>query len=196
MVTRTPISGASDHGISEAIYLPDPDGNGIELAADRGRERWGDLSDPKTIGPEPLDMTGLLGMVDGQDARPEADPGMVVGHVHLHVGDLERAAAFYHSGLGLDKTVWNYPGALFLSAGGYHHHLGTNTWAAGAPPAAADDARLLEWEVVVPKASDAAEVAQSLTGASGAVRSDGSDWLAADPWGTVVRIRAEAGTRR
>src|SRR5215210_2685239 len=87
--TRTRISGASDHGISEAIYLPDPDGNGIELAADRGRERWGDLSDPTAIGgPEPLDLAGLMELVDGQAPRASVDPGVVVGHVHLHVGDI------------------------------------------------------------------------------------------------------------
>ena len=119
--------------------------------------------------------------------------GTVIGHVHLHVGDLERAAAFYHAGLGLDKTVWNYPGALFLSAGGYHHHLGTNIWAAGAAPAGPDDARLLEWEVVVPSGAEAAAAARSLTSASGAVRGDGDDWLAADPWGTVVRVTGARG---
>src|SRR5215212_4692061 len=90
--TRTRISGASDHGISEAIYLPDPDGNGIELAADRGRERWGDLSDPTALGgPEPLDLAGLLDLVGDEAPRPEADPGLVVGHVHLHVGDIDAA---------------------------------------------------------------------------------------------------------
>jgi catechol 2,3-dioxygenase len=192
-------AGMSDHFVSEAIYLTDPDGLGIEVYADRPRSTWKNQDRQLVMTTVPLDVENL---VEAAKASEEGTswrgmpPGTVIGHVHLHVGDLERAAAFYHSGLGLDKTVWNYPGALFLSAGGYHHHLGTNTWAAGAPPAAADDARLLEWEVVVPKASDAAEVAQSLTGASGAVRSDGSDWLAADPWGTVVRIRAEAGTKR
>src|SRR3954465_13186070 len=95
LVTRTPISGASDHGISEAIYLPDPDGNGIELAADRGRERWGDLTDPKTIGPEPLDLDDLLSLTEGEELHAEADPGLAVGHLHLHVGDIERALAFY-----------------------------------------------------------------------------------------------------
>ena len=74
-VTRTPISGASDHGISQAIYLPDPDGNGIELAADRGRERWGDLRDPATIGARPLDMAGLMAMVDSEEPPAEAEPG-------------------------------------------------------------------------------------------------------------------------
>src|SRR3954464_7462259 len=102
LVTRTPISGASDHGISEAIYLPDPDGNGIELAADRGRERWGDLSDPTTIGPAPLDMNDLLGMVEGEEPRAHADPGLAVGHIHLHVGDVDRGLAFYRDVIGFD----------------------------------------------------------------------------------------------
>jgi catechol 2,3-dioxygenase len=114
--------------------------------------------------------------------------GTVIGHVHLHVGDLARAAQFYHAGLGLDKTVWNYPGALFLSAGGYHHHLGTNTWAAGAPQASDDDARLLEWEVIVPSTQDAEDAGRSLS-TVGVATQDGSDWLAPDPWGTTVRIR-------
>jgi catechol 2,3-dioxygenase len=121
--------------------------------------------------------------------------GTVLGHVHLHVGDLERGAAFYHQGLGLDKVVWNYPGALFMSAGGYHHHLGTNTWAADAPPATPDDARLLEWDVVVPSQTDADEAATSLTSSGASPTRAGEDWLATDPWGTTVRIRREHSTR-
>src|SRR3954464_6070250 len=88
LVTRTPISGASDHGISEAIYLPDPDGNGIELAADRPREQWGDLRDPAVIGPQPLDLEALLGTVVDDEPQRRADPGLRVGHLHLHVGDV------------------------------------------------------------------------------------------------------------
>src|SRR3954469_240235 len=87
LATRTPISGASDHGISEAIYLPDPDGNGIELAADRGRERWGDLTDPAALGgPEPLDVAGLLALVADEEPVADVSPDTIVGHVHLHVG--------------------------------------------------------------------------------------------------------------
>jgi len=190
-------AGMSDHFVSEAIYLTDPDGLGIEVYADRPRSTWKNQDGQLVMMTVPLDVENLVAAAkaskEGTSWRG-MPPGTVIGHVHLHVGDLERAAAFYHAGLGLDKTVWNYPGALFLSAGGYHHHLGTNTWAAGAPPAGADDARLLEWEVVVPTVSDAADAAQSLTSASGAVRSEGTDWLAADPWGTVVRIRAEDGS--
>jgi catechol 2,3-dioxygenase len=82
--------------------------------------------------------------------------------VHFHVGDIDKASAFYHTGLGLDKIVWNYPGALFMSAGGYHHHVGTNTWAAGAPPATDDDARLLEWELLVPDSAAVQAAAASI----------------------------------
>ena len=89
--------------------------------------------------------------------------------MHLHVGDLGAAEAFYHRALGLDKVVWSYPGALFLSAGGYHHHLGTNTWAAGAPTAGEDEARLMEWELVLPNAADVDAAARSLEKAGVAV---------------------------
>src|SRR3954471_4488683 len=126
LVTRTPISGASDHGISEAIYLPDPDGNGIELAADRGRERWGDLSDPTALGgPEPLDLAGLLDLVADEAPQAKVDPGLVVGHVHLHVGDIEAALRFYRDVIGFEVMTL-LPTAAFIAAGGYHHHVGLN----------------------------------------------------------------------
>jgi catechol 2,3-dioxygenase len=149
LARRTPVSGASDHGISEAIYLPDPDGNGIELAADRPRERWGDLSDPTTIGPDPLDMPGLLGMVEGDEVSPKADPGLVVGHVHLHVGDVDRGLAFYRDVIGFD-VMTQFPSAAFVSAGGYHHHLAFNTWRGeGVPPAPPEAVGLRRWTLVL-----------------------------------------------
>ena len=149
LATRTPISGASDHGISEAIYLPDPDGNGIELAADRPRERWGDLSDPTTIGPDPLDMADLLGMVEGDEGSAKADPGLVVGHVHLHVGDVDRGLAFYRDVIGFD-VMTQFPSAAFVSAGGYHHHLAFNTWRGeGVPPAPPEAVGLRRWTLVL-----------------------------------------------
>jgi catechol 2,3-dioxygenase len=115
--------------------------------------------------------------------------GTVMGHVHLHVGDLERAAAFYHAALGLDKVVWSYPGALFMSAGGYHHHLGTNTWARGSAPTS-DHARLLSWDLIVPERHEAAAAAASLASAGFGVREDAGAFTAADPWGTPLRIAA------
>jgi catechol 2,3-dioxygenase len=126
--THTRISGASDHGISEAIYLPDPDGNGIELAADRGREHWGDLRDPTVVGgPLPLDVAGLLELVEGEEPQRHVDPGLVVGHVHLHVGDLDQGLAFYRDLIGFEVMTL-LDSAAFVAAGGYHHHLGFNLW--------------------------------------------------------------------
>jgi catechol 2,3-dioxygenase len=113
-----------------------------------------------------------------------------MGHVHLHVGDLESAGAFYHTGLGFDRIVLNVPGALFMSAGGYHHHLGTNTWAAGAPVAAENDARLLEWRVQLPHRADVEAAVRSLAASGYQVRQYSGDAVAVDPWGTAVRLVA------
>jgi catechol 2,3-dioxygenase len=110
--------------------------------------------------------------------------------VHLHVGDLTQAAAFYHAGLGLDQVVWSYPGALFLSAGGYHHHLGTNTWAAGAAAAQPGDARLLDWDLVLPGVDDVAHAAASLAQSGYAVDLQTDGQVVRDPWGTAVRLTA------
>ncbi len=182
-------AGMSDHLVSEALYLSDPDGLGIEVYADRPREAWQYAERQLVMDTRPLDVDGLLRATDsrGWTGVPE---NTVIGHLHLFVGDLERAAAFYHAGLGFDQTVWNYPGALFMSAGGYHHHLGTNTWAAGAAPAAESDARLLEWELIVPALPDAAASLASVAAGSAAVESRPDGGLARDPWGTAVYVRA------
>lgn len=112
---------------------------------------------------DPLDVTSL--MAAGRGAIWGGVPqDTTMGHVHLHVGNLDEAEAFYGRALGFDKTVWSYPGALFLSAGGYHHHLGTNVWSPGPAPGA-DHARLLAWEVIVPSHDDVLRGARSLHGA-------------------------------
>ena len=136
----------------------------------------------------PLDAESVVA-AGGSDRWAGMPDGTTIGHVHLHVGDIAQAERFYHNALSLDKMVWSYPGALFLSAGGYHHHLGTNTWARGAPSASADDARLLEWDLVVPSESDVREAAESLDRASHDVRREGSHAVVKDPWGTQLRIR-------
>ena len=179
--------GMSDHLVSEALYLTDPDGLGIEVYADRPRETWRYDGGQIAMATEPLDVRDLM-LAVGDAPWTGIPAGTVVGHVHLHVGDLGRAAAFYHEALGFDKVVWSYPGALFLSAGGYHHHLGTNTWAPGAPPAGEDDARLVEWTLVVPRAEDAEAAARSLVATGYTVWRDARGRLAADPWGTLLRI--------
>jgi catechol 2,3-dioxygenase len=181
--------GMADHAVSEALYLTDPDGLGIEVYADRPRASWSYRSDEIVMTTAPLDVGSLITAGQGEDWRG-APAGTTMGHVHLHVGDLARAEAFYHRALGFDKTVWSYPGALFFSAGGYHHHLGTNMWSPG-PSARADEARLLEWELVVPERGQADDVAKRLR-AGGYVVDDAPEGVrTSDPWGTHVYIRSE-----
>lgn len=178
----------SDHLVSEALYLSDPDGLGIEVYADRPRSLWRQDGAQLVMATDPLDVDAVV-QAAGSEPWSGLPPGTVIGHVHLFVGDLERAARFYHVGLGLDKIVWSYPGALFLSAGGYHHHLGTNTWAAGAQPAGPGDARLLEWEMLLPSGEDARAALASLAATGAPVVTGEREGTATDPWGTTVRVR-------
>jgi catechol 2,3-dioxygenase len=133
--TGARFSGASDHFVSEAMYLSDPEGNGIELYRDRPREQWEYGPDGELrMGTVALDLDSLMAELPAGDDRGMPD-GTVMGHVHLQVADIAAAEAFYAGELGLDVVVRSYPGALFLSRGGYHHHVGVNTWAGvGAPP--------------------------------------------------------------
>lgn len=180
-------AGMADHDVSEALYLVDPDGLGIEVYADRPRRDWRYDGRQLYMTTKPLDVRSVVAAAGNQpwSGMPR---GTVIGHVHLHVGDLDEAATFYHSALGFDKVVWNYPGALFLSASGYHHHLGTNTWSSG-PPASDDHARLLSWDIVVGDREQARRAAESLAAAGYAVVDEQDAWRVADPWGTVVRLR-------
>ena len=179
--------GASDHLVSEALYLRDPDGLGIEVYADRPRSAWRYANGELAMATEPLDTAGVIAAGQGEPwTGMPADT--VMGHVHLHVGDIDEASGFYHGALGLDRVVWSYPGALFLSAGGYHHHLGVNTWAGRAAPASEDDARLLEWRIVLPAESDVRAVTDRLESAGHTVVRDHAGSLTTDPWGTPLRL--------
>jgi catechol 2,3-dioxygenase len=189
--TRTRISGASDHGISEAIYLPDPDGNGIELAADRGRERWGDLSDPTALGgPEPLDVAGLLALVAEEEPLPDVSPDTVVGHVHLHVGDIEQGLAFYRDVIGFEAMTL-LDSAAFVAAGGYHHHLGFNIWRGpGVPPTPQGVVGLRHWTIVLP-AADAAALRERVIAAGAPYEERPEGLLVRDPWNIALLVRTE-----
>jgi catechol 2,3-dioxygenase len=180
-------AGMADHLVSEAIYLSDPDGLGIEVYADRPRSAWRTEGRTIAMATLALDANDLV-RVGGDEPWTGAPRGTRIGHVHLHVGDLDAAASFYHVGLGLDKVNVEYPGALFMSAGGYHHHLGTNTWAAGALPATERDARLIDWTIALPSMTDVTEAAQSLASWGFEIRNEGNSAVAADPWGTSVRL--------
>jgi catechol 2,3-dioxygenase len=187
--TQTPIQGASDHRTHEAIYLPDPDGNGIELAADRPRSEW-----PAGLGydggPAPLDFDSLLATVRGEEPSAHVGAGLRMGHVHLHVGDIADAVAFYRDVLGLEVQA-DLGSAAFLSAGGYHHHLGVNVWqgrgVAGAPP---HTAGLRRWTIQLPAADDVAAVRGRVEAAGLNAEAVDGGFLVRDPWGTAVAVVA------
>jgi len=183
--------GAADHLVSESLYLQDPDNLGIEVYADRPRSTWRRIGRELMMATDPLDVAGLL-RAAGTDPWAGLPGGTVMGHVHLHVGDLPAASAFFSEALGFDRTVWQYPGALFFGAGGYHHHLGTNTWAgSGATPPPAEEAQLLEWTIELPDAAGLDVAAESLVRAGYPAERDGEaggGLVTRDPWGTHIRV--------
>jgi catechol 2,3-dioxygenase len=185
-------AGAADHLVSESLYLLDPDGLGIEVYADRPRQEWRRHGRELVMTTLPLDAPGLVQAGGGQPWTT-MPPGTALGHMHLHVGDLDQAAAFYHVALGLEVMVWNYPGALFLAAGGYHHHLGLNTWAGqDAERPLPGEARLLEWELVVPGVEQVEAARRGMAAAGHTVKQDSEGWVALDPSGTLLRLRSGA----
>jgi catechol 2,3-dioxygenase len=190
-----PLGGTADHLVSEALYMADPEGNGIELYRDRPRADWRRTNGGVEMATLPLDLDSLLAEPEaGGDEADPAAPSTRVGHVHLQVGDLEAAESFYAGALGLEVTTREYPGALFVSAGGYHHHVGLNTWAgrgALAPPAGSLG---LRWfEIVVPDGGELAHVERSILDAGGTAESGEGGVLTRDPSGNGVLLRAASG---
>ena len=183
-------AGQADHFVSEAFYLRDPDGLGIEVYADRPRSEWPVVGGKLEMGLDPVDTESLLAAA-GDTKWRGAPAGTIIGHVHLHVGDLGEGENFYHRALGLDITA-SLPLALFLSAGGYHHHLGTNGWAGTGPSPRDGDARLLEWTIILPTTSDVDAAAKSIAGAGYPTVADGADHIVTDPWNTRFRLTAAA----
>jgi catechol 2,3-dioxygenase len=167
--TRTPITGASDHGVSEALYLDDPDGIGIEIYRDRPREEWPRQGGQLAMITERLDLDALLD--DFDPAAPAG--GTTMGHVHLHVAHLDAAQRFYVDLLGFEITQAYGSQALFVSAGGYHHHIGLNTWqGVGAPPPPPHTTGLRHFEIVVPDAEQRADLHARLEAAGVPRRAD------------------------
>jgi catechol 2,3-dioxygenase len=188
---RWPLDGASDHLVSEALYLSDPDGNGIEIYRDRPREEWRQANGQLEMNTLPLDLRSVLAELAGVD-RPDplAPPGTRIGHVHLQVSDLDQAEQFYSAMLGFDVMVRGYPGALFVSAGGYHHHLGLNTWQSrGAAPPAAGAVGLRSFEVVVPTAEERATVLERVRRGGIPVEEQANGSLLRDPSGNALLLR-------
>jgi catechol 2,3-dioxygenase len=176
---QVPMTGVSDHFVSEALYLRDPDGHGIEIYADRPRELWeGQVARMTT---EPLDLENLLRELEDPEREPfDGLPGgTVMGHVHLQVADIPETLRFYRDVMGFDEMATLGSQATFLAAGGYHHHVGANTWAsAGAPPPPERSASLRLATVVLPDSASRDEVV-------GRVAATGQD--PETPEGPVVR---------
>jgi catechol 2,3-dioxygenase len=178
-------TGASDHLVSEALYLRDPEGNGIEIYRDRPREEWKYDGDELAMASLPLDLEAVLGELPpdapGNGGLPE---GTRMGHVHLQVSDLAPAEDFYENGLGFDVVVRSYPGALFVSAGGYHHHIGMNTWQSEGGSAPSPGSRGLDWfQIVLPDAGEMARESERLEAEGARVEEHERGVLATDPSG-------------
>ncbi len=185
---RVPLEGASDHLVSEALYLSDPEGNGIEIYRDRARAEWPRRPDGGiAMATERLDLDKLLGeAADGSYAGMPEGTGM--GHIHLRVGDTAAAEAFYRDLLGFDLMV-RYPGASFLASGGYHHHIAGNIWGSrGAGPRRPGEAGLDRFELVARGEADFAAMRERILAAGGS-ESEGVPTIA-DPWGNgLVLVR-------
>jgi catechol 2,3-dioxygenase len=186
-----PLSGASDHFVSEALYLSDPDAHGIEIYWDRPREHWeGQTHRLTTL---PLDVEGLLGELDDpENASWERMPeGTKVGHVHLQVSAVDPAIEFYRDVLGFDLMATYAGQAAFLGAGGYHHHLGGNIWnSAGAPAAPEGTARLLHAAIVLPDAEERDRVAARVADAGQEPEEHEGGLVVRDPSGIALLLAA------
>lgn len=161
-----PLSGAADHWVSEALYLDDPDGLGLEIYRDRPSDQWPRQGDQIQMTTAPLDLDGVASEPGAEAPWDGVDPATVIGHVHLQVSSLAAAEALYCGDVGFTATVRTFPGALFAAAGGYHHHLGLNTWAGAgvpAPPATAAGLRRFTIAARVVEPRDVADAAAGLT---------------------------------
>ncbi|KAB1197338.1 MULTISPECIES: VOC family protein [Haloferax] len=186
---HTSLSGASDHLVSEALYLRDPEGNGVEIYRDRPRDEWPRTADGRVkMDTLHLDLEPLLADAHGDDHAPA---GTDLGHVHLEVTDLVRSLDFYTDALGMNLRDDGYPGAAFVAAGDYHHHVGLNRWNERSEPAGGS--RGVDWfEVVVPDTDTLGGVRDSLEQAGHTVEVSGDELVVSDPDGIELRVVVSA----
>jgi catechol 2,3-dioxygenase len=179
---RYPFQGFADHAVSEAAYLADPDGNGIELYADRPREDWQRKNGQIVMTTLALNVNSLLRTAEGEEWQGIA-AGTRVGHVHLHVADLQKSGAFYRAVIGFDVTSDGYPGAVFLAAGSYHHHVGLNTWLRPENAGTPDVADMLSWELIVEDSEARIEIVDRARQAGSQVEEEADQTAIVDPNG-------------
>ncbi|MAS32841.1 MAG: glyoxalase [Anaerolineaceae bacterium] len=187
-----PIGGFGDHYVSEAMYLDDPDGIGLEIYRDRPRSEWQWDGDQVVMGTEMVDVDAVIKSVDDPNAPYTGMPdGTTIGHVHLRVGDIPQARRFYSDILGFD-VIAGLPTALFVSAGRYHHHLGMNIWhSRNAPPVPADAVGMREYTILVPTSEALAQLVTRLEAGGIVYQHEESDVLLNDPWQNAIRLTVE-----
>ena len=186
---RVPLSGFADHRVSESVYLDDPEGNGIEVYADRDPALWQWSAGTVTMGTDQLDIDNLVSLTDTRVSDYASAPdGLRIGHMHLKVGDLAKADGFYRETLGFDPTRARN-GAAFLSSGHYHHHLGLNVWQSAGAGRRDDAATGLAWfSLEIEKADLFAAKEERLRQAGVSLTRVADGLEAIDPWGTRVRL--------
>jgi catechol 2,3-dioxygenase len=189
----TQLGGAADHLFSEALYLSDPDGHGIEIYRDRPRDSWYDVQGSLRVASDPLDLRSIVRELDGDESRWDGLPaGTDMGHIHLQVASIRDAERFYIDVLGFERMI-GMPTASFVSAGGYHHHIGMNTWAGvgvSSPPEGA--ARLLGYEVVLPRQNALRAVIDRVRAAGASLAEDAQGWVTRDPSDNRILLRSSA----
>lgn len=185
-----PVQGYADHDVSEAVYLSDPDGIGIEVYADRPRDEWPLRGGQVEMVTEPLDLEGVMRELDTWPGEWSGiDPATDIGHIHLRVSNLAVAEEFYHRVLGLDVTQRDMAGALFLSAGGYHHHVGLNTWSSeGGPRPPADAVGLISYGVFVPDTDTLHEVRRRFIAAAAPLTEEDGSLRVGDPDSNFIEL--------
>ena len=183
-----PIIGGSNHGVSEAIYLEDPDGNGIEVYRDVDTLEWDRSGDRINMVSEPLDYEGLIKLA-GEDTWDKTPLDTIIGHIHLHVGDLEEARRFYSDGLGFNLIMEAGISAIFLSTGGYHHHIGLNIWnGRNAEPLPQNSVGMKHYSIVFPDESTREKTMKNLVNLGYEVINDENDIYTKDPSKNLIRL--------
>ncbi|MFG6150313.1 VOC family protein [Halobacillus sp. B23F22_1] len=181
--------GSSDHLVSEALYLNDPDGNGIEIYVDRDPSEWEWKNNEVAMTVDPLDFTDLLKTADSEEPWDGLPEGTVMGHIHLHVSQLEKAEEFYTKGLGFEVVNRFGDQALFISTGNYHHHIGLNMWAgAGAPAPSLESSGLESYTIILPDEEYRKNVVTRLERIGAYVKEEGGGIITSDPSGNIIHL--------
>ena len=190
--TETPVQGFADHGVSEAIYLPDPDGNGIEIYRDRPRQKWPFKNGELQMVTDPLDLEDLLSEITASHSKPRTLPvGTTIGHIHLHVRNIPEALSFYQDILGFDLKQRYGPSAAFLAAGDYHHHIGVNTWAGlGAPPPPDGSVGLRSFTITLPDTGELNRLEDHIRQTAMEINLNESGFKLKDPSGNHIQFRS------